>query len=36
MDALEYKKFLAKLFPSKHLDKVVKSGKNLKKKISFK
>jgi ATP-dependent Lon protease len=31
LDAIEYKKFLSKLFPSKYLDKTVKSGKKLKK-----
>ena len=31
MDPLEYKKFLSKLFPSKHLERTVKAGKNLKK-----
>ena len=31
MDQLEYKKFLAKMFPSKHINKQVKDGKHLKK-----
>ena len=30
MDIQEYREFLAKTFPSKHLDKKVKAGKNLK------
>jgi len=30
MDAIEYKKFLKQLFPSKHLDKQVKMGEKLK------
>ena len=31
MDELEYKKFLKKMFPSKHMDKQVNAGKRLKK-----
>jgi ATP-dependent Lon protease len=31
MDSTEYRKFLSKIFPSKHLDKKIKAGKNLKK-----
>lgn len=31
MDAIEYRKFLAKIFPSKYLDKKIKAGQNLKK-----
>ena len=31
MDAHEYRKFLQKIFPSKYLDKKIKSGDNLKK-----
>ena len=31
MDQLEYKKFLSKMFPSKHINKQVKEGKQLKK-----
>ena len=34
MDTLEYKKFLAKLFPSKHINKQISSGEKLKKKLS--
>jgi ATP-dependent Lon protease len=33
MDDLEYRKFLKKMFPSKHMDKKVKAGENLKKAI---
>jgi ATP-dependent Lon protease len=33
MDAIEYKKFLKQLFPSKHLDKQVKMGDKLKRMI---
>jgi ATP-dependent Lon protease len=33
MDKHEYRKFLKKLFPSKHLDKKIKAGDRLKKKI---
>jgi len=31
MDVLEYRKFLKKMFPSKHLDKKIKAGEKLKK-----
>ena len=31
MDSHEYRKFLQKIFPSKYLDKKIKSGENLKK-----
>lgn len=33
MDAHEYRKFLSKIFPSKHLDKKIAAGEKLKKKI---
>lgn len=33
MDSHEYRKFLSKLYPSKHLDKKIKAGEDLKKKI---
>lgn len=33
MDIHEYRKFLKKMFPSKHLDKKIKAGEKLKKKI---
>ena len=33
MDSHEYRKFLSKLYPSKHLDKKIKAGDDLKKKI---
>ena len=33
MDVHEYRKFLKKMFPSKHLDKKIKAGEKLKKTI---
>jgi len=33
MDVHEYRKFLSKMFPSKHLNKKIKSGEKLKKKL---
>jgi len=33
MDILEYRKFLGKMFPSKHMNKKIKAGNDLKKKI---
>ena len=33
MDETEYRKFLSKIFPSKHLDKKIAAGSRLKKKI---
>jgi len=34
MDTLEYKKFLAKMFPSKHINKQISSGEKLKKTVN--
>jgi ATP-dependent Lon protease len=34
MDAIEYRKFLSKIFPSKHLDKKIKAGEKLKNAVS--
>lgn len=33
LDSHEYRKFLSKLYPSKHLDKKIKAGEELKKKV---
>ena len=35
MNVHEYRKFLAKIFPSKHLNQKIKSGENLQKEIKY-